>query len=330
MVRTNDWWPPEVVAAWPRPPAPPLPAELTAGMRHVVAAAASLSSDPFQGVVQRRVLADTASIEDMAEPAARDAIARAGLVPSDIDLLLTHTVVPPHQLVNPACELHQRLGLARGCLALEVEATGYTAMAQLALAEAMVASGRAQCALLVQASAGTRLVDPASPLSVVAGDAATAIVVGRVTDPRGLLSFAHFTDGRYPRSLVLAHSRGGPQLVPEPRQLWEAQIRTADVCKDAVDCALGRASMSVADIDFLCAFQGTGWLHRAVAAHVGATAAGSSEVFRDFGYLSAAAITASLYIGQQTGRLVSDDVVLLTGGGTGMTYGAAVLRWGSA
>lgn len=327
-VRTNDWWPREVVAGWQRPPAPPLPATLTAGMRHVLAGAASLGGDPFQGIAQRHILADGATLDDMAEPAAHEALARAGVAPSEIDVLLTHSVVPPHQLVNPACELHERLGLARTCLALEVEATGYTAIAQLALAEAMIAAGRAERALLIQASAGSRLVDPAHPLSVVGGDAATAIVVGRVPDPHGFRSFAHFTDGRYPRSLVLSHASGRPELVPEPRELWDAQIQTADVCKDAVELALARAGKTVADIDFLCAFQGTAWLHHAVAAHLGATAAKSSDVFRKFGYLSAAAIAASLYIGEHAGQLVRDDLVVLTGGGTGMTYGAAVLSWG--
>jgi 3-oxoacyl-[acyl-carrier-protein] synthase-3 len=328
-VRTNDWWPREVVQTWPRPASPPT-AELTAGMQHVLDGVASVAGDPFQGVVERRVLDDTTPLGDMELHAAREAMAEANVAPGSIGLLLTHTVVTPHQLVNPACELHEQLGLARECLALEVEATGYTVLAQLALAESMIAAGRVDHALLVQACVGSQLVEPTHPFSVLGGDAATAIVVGRVGPQRGLRSFAHFTDGRYPRSLVLAYRDGRKQLVAEPAELWTAQIQTADVCKHAVDVALQRAGYTVPEIDFLCAFQGTAWLHHAIAAHLGAQGAKSSDVFRRFGYLSAAALTASLYIGVRERRLVRDDLVVLTGGGTGMTYGAAVLRWGNA
>lgn len=328
-VRTNAWWPREVVASWRMPPPPPAPASPTAGMQHVLDGVASLAGDPFQGVVERHVL-DGETLEDLEERAAQEALARAGVAPGEIGLLLTHTVVTEDQLVNPACELHERLGLPRACLALEVEATGYTVLAQLALAEAMIASGRIERALLVQACAGSRLVEPTHPFSVLGGDAATAIVLGRVGAQRGLRAFAHFTDGKYPRSLVLAYRDGTKQLVAAPAELWSAQIQTADVCKHAVEVALDRAGKTIADIDVLCAFQGTAWLHRAIARHLGAEHARSADVFRRFGYLSAAALTASLYIGEQEGRILRDDLVVLTGGGTGMTYGAAVLRWGNA
>jgi 3-oxoacyl-[acyl-carrier-protein] synthase-3 len=330
-IRTNDWWPNEVITRWRADrrtqKRPTHPEPLTDGMRRVLDAAAELADDPFQGVVERRVLASTMTIGDMEELAANDALERAHISRAEIGLLLTHTVVPEHQLVNPACELHARLQLSRECLSVEVEATAYSVFAQLALAEAMIAAGRTKYALLVQSCAGSRLVDQSSPLSVVGGDAATAIVLGPVTADRGIRAMTHFTDGRYSRSLVLTVD-GTKQLIANPVELWAAQIQTADVCRDSAELALHRAGYSVADVDYLCAFQGTAWLERAIATHMGATHARTSEVFRRFGYLSAAGVTAALYIGEHDGRLVGDDLVVMTGGGTGMTYGAAVLRWG--
>jgi 3-oxoacyl-[acyl-carrier-protein] synthase III len=40
-------------------------------------------------------------------------------------------------------------------------------------------------------------------------------------------------------------------------------------------------------------------------------------------------IPAALFEAQQEGELADGDLVVLSGGGTGMTYGAAVLRWGA-
>lgn len=323
-VRTNDWWPRDVVDSWRRAKPPP-PAAVTPGMQCVIDAAAEVAEDPFQGVVERRVLEPALTHVDMEERAAREAIARAGIDASAIDIVLTHPVVPRYGLMNPAVMLHERLGLRAECLAMYVEATSYAVFGQLALAEAAIAAGRARYALLVQSCTATRLVDRASPYSAILGDAATALVLGPVTDG-GLLAFAHYTDGRYPDSLVL----DGDRLVVHPQQLAEAQIQIADVCKRAVDTALARSGYGISDVGFLGVFQGTAWLHRAVATHLGASHARSVEVFRRFGYLSAAAVSACLYIGQDAGRLLRDDVVVLTGGGTGMTYGAAVLRWGKA
>jgi 3-oxoacyl-[acyl-carrier-protein] synthase-3 len=293
-------------------------------MRRVHEATSALAHDPFQGVVERRVLALDETLGMMEERAAREAIARSGVAPAEIDLLLTHPVVPDYELANPACALHEQLQLSRTCLSAYVEATAYTVFAQLAIAEAMIAAGRARYALLVQSSAGSRLVEPSHPLSVLVGDAATALVLGAA--PHGLLALTHYTDGRFPRSLV--RERG--QLSVDPQQLWSAQLTAVDACSEASTAALERAGLAVAGVDFLSVFQGTAWLHDEIAAHLGVTRAKSVEVFRRFGYLSAAAVAASLYIGAESGRLVRDDLVLLTGGGTGQTYGAAVLRWGAS
>ena len=136
---------------------------------------------------------------------------------------------------------------------------------------------------------------------------------------------AHFTDSRYPLGLVIDKSR---RLLMDPQQMWDTQWGTADACKHGVDAAIERAGVSIADVDYLCVHQGTAWLQGVVGQFIGAPAAKSAEVFREFGYLAAVAIPANLYIGEQQGRLLRDDLVLMTGGGTGQTYGAAVLRWG--
>ncbi len=289
-------------------------------------ASARHAGDPFLGTSERRILDASMTIADMEEHAAREALTRAGVGPDEIGLLLTHTAVPQYQLQNAACVLHERLHLRHECLSVQLDATGYTVFAQLALAESALLTGRAQYALLIQSCALSRVVDETHPLSVVAGDAATAIVLGEVSGDRGLRAASHFTDGRYPMSLVMT-LEGARRLVMDPQQLWDTHWGSADACKRSIDVALERAGIAVADVDYLCVHQGTAWLQDAIGRFIG-TSAKSAEVFRDFGYLAAAAVPANLYIGEQRGQILRDDLVLMTGGGTGQTYGAAVLRWG--
>jgi 3-oxoacyl-[acyl-carrier-protein] synthase-3 len=334
-VRLNDWWPPEIVARW-RKPQLVVPESADAGARRMLAAVAELAADPFAGTVERRVLGSELSILDAEERAANDAIARSGVDVRDIDLLLTHQIVPDHQLANPACSLHERLGLAPHCLALHTEATGYTSLAQLALAEAAIVAGRARYALCVQTSVATRLVQRDDPSSVLVGDAATAFVVGPVAAPRGVLATSHFTEGKYPDSLIMSvpgarwYDPGDVGVhIGNPAQLFAAHLRTPQTCADAVHAALARARLSLDDVDVLCVVQGTAWLQRVVYEHLG-VALEPVDTFRRFGYLSSAAIPAALFEGVQQKRIADDDLVVIVSGGTGMTYGAAIVRWGTA
>ncbi len=339
IVRHNDWWPRDVVAGWTaaRPTAPPPPATgLGPGAARVLAALAEQAADPFQGAVVRHVMPEGVTVLDLAEQAAREAIERAGVAAADIDLVLTHTVMPDVLLGNPATQVHHRLGLSRRCFAMETDAAAYSFLMQLSLAEAMIASGRARLALLVQACGASRLIDMADPTSVLFGDGATAVVVGRVAEGRGIQSTAHHVDGRYPDTLVASVPGAGWSApgrglihVANPAQMRTLFLHTADVCKESIDAALADAGAAARDIEFFAMYQGTPWLRQVVQQHAGLAHARSLDTFPRTGYLFAAALPANLYYAAQDGLLRPGDLVLATGGGTGMTFGSTVLSWGT-
>lgn len=336
-VRTNDWWPRHVVERWiadRRRAQPPTIDGSSEGARRVIAAMADQALDPFQGAVERHVMGPEMTTVDMGERAARLALARAGVHAADVDLLLTHTVVPDVLLGNPACTLHKRLGLPETCFAMETEASTYAFLAQLSLAEAMIAAGKARTALLVQSSGTSPLVDYNEPTSVVFGDGATAVVVGPVRGRRGILGTAHFADGNFPSPLV-ARVPGGrwydaepARMVVDSAQMGALLTQIADVIKKSVDAALERAGVRAADIKFFCMHQGTPWLRRVVEEYCGLTNARSVETFAKTGYLFAAILPAGLHEAERQGLLADGDLVMLAAGGAGMTYGATVLEWG--
>ncbi|HWU88585.1 MAG TPA: 3-oxoacyl-[acyl-carrier-protein] synthase III C-terminal domain-containing protein [Kofleriaceae bacterium] len=336
-IRRNDWWSPEVTAGWRRErPAPePLRVARSEGVERVLSALAAQADDPFQGAVERRIMPDTMSVFDMEEHASRAAIERSGIALDAIDLVLTHTVAPDELLSNPACQLHHRLGLARQCIAMQVDAATYSFVLQLTLAESLIKSGRARYALLVQSCCASRLVDVHDPVSAVFGDGATAVVVGPVQDGYGILGTAHHADGRYGRSLV-ASVRGRRWFdegrvtvhIADPREMQDVLLQTADVCKESVEVALADAKIAASEVGFLCVHQGTPWLRRVVQDYLGLSHARSIELFSRVGYLFSAILPASLAMAEQEELVRERDIVVMTGGGTGMTYGAIVLRWG--
>jgi 3-oxoacyl-[acyl-carrier-protein] synthase-3 len=219
---------------------------------------------------------------------------------------------------------------------METDAAAYSFVMQLCLAEAMIAAGRARLALLVQACGASRLIDPADPTAPLFGDGATAVVVGPVSAGRGIRAAVHHADGRYPDTLV-ASVRGGGWSDPgrglihvaDPGKMRELFLQTADVCKESIDAVLEATGLSAADIEFFAMYQGTPWLRRVVQRFVGLDHARSIDTFARTGYLFAAVLPAGLALAEQDGLLGPGDLVLATGGGTGMTFGSVVLRWGT-
>ena len=336
-IRRNDYWPQEVVERWMASrKAPVLPENPSEGLRLVLAEMAKQARDPFHDAVERRVMPTGMTLVDMQERAARAAIARAGIDPQQIDLVLTNTVTPDFLHGNPACTLHLELGLAKTCFSMETEAATSSFQMQLMLADSMIARGHARYALLVQSSAATRWLELDDPISPLFGDGATGVVVGPVSAGRGLLGAVHFTDGRYPRTLVGA-VRGGTWFdegrgvihLGDPRQQDDVFLQIADICKESISTALKTAGQAPNAVDFFCMHQGTPWLRRVIQDYVGLDRARSFDLFAKTAHLMASNIPATLAAAHDAGELRPDDLVVLMGGGQGMTYGASVLRWGA-
>jgi len=338
-VRRNDFWPPDVTGAWmqrrPQRPAVPPEHELTDGARRILEAQARQAADPFQGTVERRIMPTGMSLLDMEERAARVALDRAGVAVDQIDLLLTNQTVPDVLLGNPACALHERLGLPAACLSMHTDVATHAFMMQLELAEGMILAGRARFAMLVQSCAPSRLVDVKDPNAPFFGDAATATIVGPVTHGRGLAASAHFTDGRFPKTLIATvpgarwYDAGRVLLhVGDPVQMQRVFLSTADACRTAIEAALAKSARDAMDVDFVGIHQGQPWLRQVVQEYAGLAHARSIDSFRETGYLFASTIPAALALAEDRGLLRPDDLVVLTGGGPGMTYGAAVMTWG--
>lgn len=336
-IRRNDWWPKNLVERWVRErPAPgPRPdvSKLSEAARRIVAALSVQADDPFQGAVERRILAPELSVVDMEVHAACDAIERARIDAADIDLLLTHTVAPEVLLSNPAALLHHRLGLARECLAMQTEAAAYSFLDQLAIADAMITAGRARCALLVQSCAASRLVEPDDVVAPYFGDAATAVVVAGASG-RGILGAVHFTDGRFPNTLVASvpnstwYAPGRPVIhLGDPAGMRAVMMQTVDLCKSSVEAVLARSGIAASAVRFFCMHQGTPWLRELAQEFAGLSAAASVETFTKTGYVFSSILPLGLRAAQEQHLLERGDLAVLFAGGTGMTYGATVLEW---
>src|ERR1043165_2548373 len=110
------------------------------------------------GIKQRRKAAPGEYTSLFAVRAARKAIERARLDPSDIDLLLWATVPPDQILPSTGCSIQAELG-ANNAAAMDVVAACSGFLYGVSLANSMIQNGQSKYALVIGAEILTQSVD---------------------------------------------------------------------------------------------------------------------------------------------------------------------------
>src|SRR3990172_5324202 len=137
------------------------------------------------GIRERRIAAPGMSASDLGIPASMGAFGDAGILPEQVDLVITATISPDQ--IMPATA--SRIAYETGCVnagAFDVLAgcTGF--VYALAMAAGSVASGLCDNVLVVGAEAISRIIDPADrSTAILFGDAAGAALVSPVAKAGG-------------------------------------------------------------------------------------------------------------------------------------------------
>ena len=132
------------------------------------------------GIKQRRKAAPDEYTSQFAVRASREAIARAGIDPAEIDLILCATVTPDQILPSTGCLIQAELG-AHKAAAMDIVAACSGFLYGLTLADAMIRGGQSKYALVIGAEILTRYVDYTDRSTcVLFGDGAGAAVLGAV------------------------------------------------------------------------------------------------------------------------------------------------------
>src|SRR5216110_1166959 len=158
------------------------------------------------GIKQRRKAAPEEYTSQFAVRASREAIERAGIDASQIDLILCATVTPDQILPSTACLIQAELG-AHKAAAMDIVAACSGFLYGLSLADAMIRVGQSRYTLVIGAEILTRYVDYTDRSTcVLFGDGAGAAVLGAVEEGRGILASRIRSDGRFEEQL---YARGG-------------------------------------------------------------------------------------------------------------------------
>ncbi|MDN4472545.1 beta-ketoacyl-ACP synthase III [Demequina zhanjiangensis] len=135
------------------------------------------------GIVTRVRADQDTSVLDLSERAARDAIAQAGIDPSEIDAVILSTISYPHITPGGAPILADRLG-ATHAAAFDISAACAGYCYGIGQGDALVRSGASKYTLVIGAEKLSDWVDPADrSISYLLGDGAGAVVIGASDTP---------------------------------------------------------------------------------------------------------------------------------------------------
>jgi len=290
------------------------------------------------GIRERRWCAPDESTADLAEQAARAALADAGLAAEDVDLLIVSTDTPEY--VSPATSsvLHGRLGMRRtvGTFDVNSACAGF-ATALDAAWKYVRADERYERVLVVAVYAMSKFLDPADKKTVtIFADGAGAVVLELADEP-GILASELYADGSLaPGMGVFAGGTAEPITLDVLTDGVRNRLRFVQKYPREVNeegwpriarSVLDRIGRTVGDVELWLWTQVNRSTIEMVMGRLGVPMAKAHTVMDKWGYTGSACLPMALDDAVKSGRLHKGDLVMLTGSGAGLSMGCVALRW---
>ena len=294
------------------------------------------------GIRQRHIAADDEMTSDLALIAAERALSDAGVMASEVDLLVLATTTPDQTFPATATRVQSRLGMINGA-AFDIQAVCSGFIYGLSIADNFIKAGQAKTVILIGAETFSRLLDwEDRNTCVLFGDGAGAIVLrasanGEDADiigerghnvGRGVLSTHIHSDGG---SNELLYVDGGPSST---RTVGHVRMNGREVFRHAVNNlvsvvyeAMETHSLAIDDIDWLVPHQANKRILDSTAKKLGLSADKVVVTLDRHANTSAASIPLALDEAVKDGRIKPGNLVLLEAMGGGLTWGAGLVRW---
>jgi len=279
------------------------------------------------GIRARHFAAPDVTSSDLGVEAAKRALEAAGRPASDIDLIIVATSTPDMVFPSSAAILQNKLGIA-GCPAFDVQAVCSGFVYALTVADAMIRTGSASCALVIGSEVFSRILDfPDRTTCVLFGDGAGAVVL-EASDTPGILASDLHADGKHVGILCVPGTVAGGKVIGDPLLKMDGQAvfkLAVGVLEDAARATLKKAGKTEADIDWLIPHQANIRIMQGTAKKLKMSLEKLVVTVHEHGNTSAASIPLALDDAVRSGKVKKGDTLMLEGVGGGFTWGAVLL-----
>ena len=293
------------------------------------------------GIEQRRWVSEGETGTTLATAASRQAIERAGLTPKDIDLIVLATLSPDFNFPGTGVFVQRSLGLKEiPCLDIRQQCTGF--IYGLSIADAYIRTGAFKNVLVIGAevhSTGLDVSTQGRDVTVLFGDGAGAVVVGRATDEAHMILSTHIhADGSEAEILWTEY----PASARNPRISAEAMAERKHypvmngkrVFKHAVTRmpaaimeGMVTNQLQLSDIEMVIPHQANLRINQMVTQMIGLPPEKSHNNIQKYGNTTAASIPICMFEAVELGKIKPGNLVCLVAFGAGLTWGSVFLRY---
>ena len=281
------------------------------------------------GIRFRHIAEPDETTATLGAAAAQQALAAAGLEPSDIGLIILATATPDNTFPASATKVQALLGTP-DCIAFDVAAVCSGFLYAVSVADSMLRTGAAKHALVIGSETFSRILDWEDRTTcVLFGDGAGAIVLSAedVDDDRGILATRLHAEGKYAGMLYVD---GGPSTTGT---VGHVRMQGREVFRHAVTNLASVLGEVMADvglspdaIDWVVPHQANKRIIDATAKKLGLPSERVVLTVDQHANTSAASVPLALDLAVRDGRIKPGDLCVLEAMGGGFTWGAAVLR----
>ena len=271
------------------------------------------------GIRRRHIAGEKETVAFMAGEAAKAALQNAKLNGSAVELILAATMSAEEAMPGVAARVQQTIG-AKGAASFDINSACTGFLAALNTAQTYIEDGIYKTVLVVGAEKLSSLVDWNDRNScILFGDGAGAVVLK--ADPEGLYVQVSHSEGEKGQALT-APKNGFLQM--DGRAVFEFAVsRVPEVIREV----LKKAGIEKEEVDFYLLHQANRRIISAAVKRLGLEEERFPMNMEEYGNTSAASIPILLYEENRRGKLKKDSLLVLSGFGGGLTYGASLLRW---
>lgn len=280
------------------------------------------------GIRARHFADQNMASSDLALEAGKRALEAAGVLATEVDLIIVATSTPDMVFPSTACILQHKLGSAGGA-AFDVQAVCSGFVYALTIADAMIQTGAANKALVVGSEVFSRILDFSDRTTcVLFGDGAGAVVLEASETP-GILATDLHADGKHVGILCVPGSVSGGQVLGDPLLKMDGQAvfkLAVGVLEESARAVLAKAGKDAADLDWLIPHQANIRIMQSTAKRLKLPMDHVMVTVDQHGNTSAASIPLALDAGVRSGKILPGQLLMLEGVGGGFTWGAVLLN----
>ncbi|MBX7490575.1 beta-ketoacyl-ACP synthase III [Helicobacter turcicus] len=290
------------------------------------------------GIKERRFADASEATSDLATKAAKLALARAGLEPSDIDAVIVATISPDYFCMpSTACVVAHNLGIV-GKPAFDIAAACSGFIYLLFLAKSLIESRAHKNILIIGAEKLSSIIDMQDRSTcVLFGDGAGAAVISQTNDKNlSILDVNCASNGEYQDFLMTpgcgVRNPVSTEVLKERLQFIKMKgnetfkLAVKTLTQDVIEI-LEKNNIDKDSIDFFVPHQANFRIISAVGDALRFPKEKIALTVQKYGNTSAASIPMAINALYEEGRIKQGSKLLLDAFGGGLTWGSAILTF---